>query len=175
MPTMVKNNQAGPTTFTDDSTGQKPVVWQGAGDRNRQDVRPIPDVFLESVAFQQALENGILSVVQSDAERAAAQAAHRRQFQEAQERQQNAGLNMIDESPNNDIVITSCLGPAGKSGNLCDEQVALTAEQRGTVPPLCNRHAYLKGKFVPTETGKVVDGKAEVTWSRPQLGQQLDS
>src|ERR1700752_3298388 len=165
MPTMVRNNQAGPTTFSDDSTGQKPVVWQGRGDRNRQDVRPVHDALLESVAFQQALENGIFSIVQTEQERREAQDAHRRQFQQAQERQQSAGLDVLDQAPNNDIIVTDCIGPKGKSGQLCGEQVTLTAEQRGVVPPLCTRHTCLQSRFVPTETGKVVDGKPEVTWS----------
>lgn len=174
MPTMVRNHQAGPTTFSDDATGQKPVVWQGAGDVNRQDVRPIPDAFLESVAFLQAVENGIFSIIDSERDRTAIQDAHRRQFQAAQERQQSAGTEYFDSKPNEDIIVTSCIGPAGKTGKLCGETVTLTAQQRGNTVPLCIKHSYLKVQFIPTETGKVVDGKPEVTWSRPTLGQPLD-
>lgn len=174
MPTMVRNNQPGPTTFSDESTGQKPVVWQGRGDPNRQDVRPVHDALLESVYFQQALENGVFSILDNDQERRAIQDAHRANFQAAQERRQHVGEEFIDAQPSQDIIVTECIGPKGHTGQLCGETVTLTAEQRGVVPPLCLRHIPLKPQFVATPTGKVVDGKPEVTWSRPKLGQALD-
>lgn len=174
MPTMVRNNQAGPTTFSDDSTGQKPVVWQGRGDNNRQDVRPIPDAFLESVAFQQALENGIFSVVESEQDRRAAQDAHRKQFQEQQRRQQQVS-EALDERPDNDMFVLDCIGPKGKSGSVCGAQITLKSSEIGKTPPLCTQHSYLKAQFVPVETGRVVNGKPEVSWTRPRMGQPMKS
>lgn len=174
MPTMVRNNQPGPTTFSDDSTGQKPVVWQGRGDRNHQDIRPVHDALFESVAFQTALQNGVFSIVQSEQERQQVQAAQRAVFLAAQERQQHAGEEFIDAKPSQDIIVTECVGPKGQTGQSCGETVTLTAEQHNSIPPLCTRHTYLEDQFVAAPTGQVVDGKAEVTWSRPKLGRPLD-
>jgi hypothetical protein len=174
MATMVRNHQAGPTTFSDDSTGQKPIVWQGSGDPNRQDVKPVPPAFLESVAFQEALECGIFSIVESDHDSAAIRAAHRAQFQAAQLRQQSVS-EALEERPDNDILVLDCIGPEGKSGKVCGVQVTVKSSDQGTVPPLCTKHSYLKSQFVPMETDRVVAGRPEVTWTRPRMGQPMKS
>jgi hypothetical protein len=175
MATMVRNRQPGPTTFSDDSTGQKPVVWQGRGDVNHQDVRPVPSAFLESVAFQQALETGIFEIVASDEEAARIREAHRAQFQSAQYKQQHLGDDVLDHQPDNDMLVKECIGPNGKSGKPCGEQVTVASRELNSAPPLCNKHRALRSQFVPVETGRVVAGRPEVMWTRPRLGQPVKS
>lgn len=171
--TMVRNNQAGPTTFTDDSTGQKPVVWQGAGDPRGQDVRAVPKEFMESVNFLDALEVGIFSIVQDEREAQRAQQAHRDQFRRAQEAQQNVSERLLDQLPNNDLVLKECIGPKGKTGQMCGEAVTVKAIDLHRTPPLCAKHKQLSTQFIPVETDRIVSGKPEVTWSRPRLGQSI--
>lgn len=168
--TMVRNHQPGPAVFADDSTGHKPVVWQGAGDMNNQDVRAVPEALLESVYFQDALEKGIFSIVESKQESTRIREAHRASWQAAEERRATAGQEALDASPDEDLVMLSCLGPAGRGTNkLCGQELTVKSAQRDKVPPLCNKHQYLKSQFIPTDTGRIVNGKSEVSWSRASV------
>lgn len=171
--TMVRNNQPGPTTFSDDSTKQKPVVWQGAGDPRGQDVKAVPPEFMESVHFLEALEVGIFSVVQTQAEVDRISAQHRQNFASAQHAQQNVSEKLLDQQPDNDLVLKECIGPKGRTGQMCGEAVTVKAADLHRMPPLCNKHKQLATKFIPTETDRFVNGKPEVVWRRPTMGQPL--
>lgn len=168
--TMVRNQQPGPTVFGDDSTGLKPVVWQGTGDPNGGDVKPVPDPLFESVQFQSALAYGIFSVVEDPAEQRRIQESKRQQFQEAEQQRQNISTAVLDTPEDNDILMKECIGPSGNSGKLCGETVQIRANKVNDAPPLCQKHGYLKSQFVPQETDRIVGGKPEVVWVRMTVG-----
>jgi hypothetical protein len=165
--TLVRNHRPGPTVFGDESVGAKPVVWQGAGDPGGLDVRSVPQPIIDAAAFQDALEVGIFSLVDSDAEAKSIRAQRRENVAAAIEAKDQASTDVIDQPKEDDWLVLSCLGPAGRgSTELCNASVTLKATEVETEVPLCPKHGYLKSQFVRTETGRLVGNNPERVWTR---------
>lgn len=68
MPTLlVKNNETGPTVFSDLGENVQ-IEWQGKGDAAGRDLQRVPDKLMENVDFRRTLDRGILEVVESTPE-----------------------------------------------------------------------------------------------------------
>lgn len=166
--TLVRNNQPGPTVFSDGDKQQ--VEWQGSGDPNGLDIQPVPDVLFDHVQFQRSLTRGIFTVVDGDVTADEVYEQHRTEWEERQERQTNAGKEALELTQNNDMIVLKCIGPKGHTGENCGEDVTVKDAQRNDAPPLCPKHLQLKGKFLPEESGRIINGKPEVVWRRVSLG-----
>lgn len=170
MPTnLVRNNQAGPSVFTDDRLKQQ-VEWQGSGDPNGLDIQPVPDDMLDSVHFQRAVVRGIFSIEEGTEKADEIFAMHRREWEDRQDRANDAGKEALDLVQDKDELVLSCIGPKGHTGELCGEQVLVKSAKRNEAPPLCAKHQNLKPKFLPEESGRIVNGKPEVVWRRATVG-----
>jgi hypothetical protein len=167
---MYRNTQPGPTVFTDDVT-KAHVEWKGADDPNSGDIQPVPDSFENNVQFHRAVRAGILERI--DPEDADAilrtETDHREEWEARVAERQNAGRDVIEREQDNDVVVLDCIGPKGKTGELCAEPVAVKSKARFDKPPLCAKHSPLAGQFIPEETGRMVGSHPEITWSRPQM------
>lgn len=168
-PTMIRNNEPGPTVFTDEAT-KAHVEWQGAGDPNGLDIQAVPPNFLDNVQFRKAMITGILEKVSEKDLIASAENSHREEWEARQDKARNASSAVIDRPQDEDIVVLSCIGPKGKTGDLCGEQVSIKSKARFEKPPLCPKHAALKNQYIPEETGAMNGSQPEIRWSRPLMG-----
>lgn len=168
--TLVRNTQPGPTVFTDDKVGH--VEWQGADDPNSLDIQPVPDEMLDNVQFQQAVVRGILVIEQDTEKSLEIFASHKAEWEVRRDRQANAANEQVERPQDNDTLILDCLGPKGKSGEICGEPVAVKSAKQFDEPALCPKHYSLKSQFVPQETGKHVNGQAEIVWTRTVVGKR---
>lgn len=165
---MVRNTSPGPTVF-DNGRGDK-VEWQGAGDSMGGDIQPVPGVFLNDVQFQRMKTRGIFEIVEDESIIDATTAAHRAEWRNRQDRQRSAGIEQLDETPNNDTIVKTCIGPSGKAADqLCGADVPVRVADTANKPPLCPMHTGLSSQFVPRTTERVVEGKPEVVWMRARL------
>lgn len=170
-PIMIRNTMPGPTVFTDDLTHTK-VEWWGYGDPNSRDIQPVPPALLDNVQFRRAMTAGILEQIAEDDAELTSQIEldHRQEWEARQQKAQSASAATIERPQDEDVLVLSCLGPKGKTGELCAEPVAVKSKVRNEKPPLCPKHAPLAGQFISQETGRMVGGQAEVQWSRSIMG-----
>lgn len=166
---MVRNTMGGPTVFTHPATNQQ-VEWQGAGDPHGGDVQPIPLALFSDVQFQRSVQRGIFVRVADDYDSVIE--AHRKEWEEAEHRRQNASLDSLEALSQNDIHTYTCVAPKGRanSGITCDVPVPMTPREHSEKPPLCIEHKSDAAKFVSQETDEIEAGKPKVKWTRVQLG-----
>lgn len=167
---LVRNNEAGPTVFEWEG-GKGKVEWAGAGDPMGGDLQPVPAEYLGQVNFRQALVKGIFTI--EDAPEAILQATelHRQEWQIRQARAQDAAQASLDQAPQNDMLMLSCIGPSGKgTGQLCGYQVPVRARAKNDAPPLCGAHKSLTSQFIAEEGEQLIEGKPEIRWIRAGLG-----
>lgn len=166
---LVRNTMGGPTVFTQASTNQQ-VEWQGAGDTNGADVQPIPAALFNDVQFQRAVQRGIFERVDGDYD--AVIEAHRKEWEEAEDRRKNASMDSLEALSQNDIHTYTCVSPKGRanSGVACGVPVPMTPKEHSEKPPLCIEHKSDAAKFVSEETDEIEAGKPKVKWSRVHLG-----
>lgn len=163
-PTMVRNTAAGPTVFSDNN---QRVEWAGANDPAGGDLRPVPESFLDSVQFQEMSARGILVVESADEAIQTALAAHRSEWDQRIERQRQSSIDALDEAPQNDSVVKTCLGPSGKGVDvLCGVDVPIKASKLAEIPPLCNAHSGMSNQFIASEGERIVQGKPEIVWMK---------
>lgn len=168
--TLVRNTQPGPTVFTDIKVGH--VEWQGANDPNSLDIQPVPDEMLDNVQFQQAVVRGILVIEQDSDKSREIFESHKQEWEVRRDRQANAANEQLERPQDNDTVVLDCIGPKGKTGELCGEPVAVKSVKRFEEPALCPKHYSLKNQFVSEETERMVGGQREVVWTRAVLGKR---
>lgn len=166
-PMMVRNTRPGPTVHT---FGDQQVTWNGAGDPDGLDIQPVTADLANSVTFRQSMARGIFVEVDDEAEIEAAISQHRDEWANRDERQSNAGQEAIEQVQDNDYLMLTCLGPAGKSGNLCGADVSVKSSKVAEAPPLCKAHKPLASQFLSEETGVIKNGKPEIKWTRSRLG-----
>lgn len=164
---MVRNTRPGPTVHT---FGDQQVTWQGAGDPDGLDVQPVTAELFQQVQFRQSLARGIFVEVDDQSEIDDAIAHHRDEWQQRDERQRDAGREALEFTQDNDILMLTCLGPAGQSGNLCGEPLSIKSSKASETPPLCKSHKSLAGQFVAEEGTTIKNGKPEVKWIRIRQG-----
>jgi hypothetical protein len=164
---MVRNTASGPTVFSD--RGEE-VTWAGANDPMGGDLQPVPASFLDSVQFHRMTARGIFVVEEAEAAVATALEQHRRDWTQRLENQRAASTQVIDQVPQNDSVVKTCLGPSGKAPNqLCGADVPIKAKKLAETPPLCSMHSGLAMNFIATESERIIDGKPEVVWRKVSM------
>jgi hypothetical protein len=135
------------------------------------DLRPVPSSYLEDVQFLSCLQRGIFSIEEAPEAVREALELHKQEWQSRQERQKAASQASLDQAPQNDMLMLSCIGPSGKgTGQLCGVQVPVKQRARNEAPPLCGAHKGLASQFIAEESEQIVEGKPEVRWIRAGLG-----
>jgi hypothetical protein len=150
---MCENQMPGPTVIAADAKRNYEIVFGGRGDPDGNDVQPIPEALLRTIAFQRAISRGVLKVIEG-ADHPVVQQALARQnnsFAKRMAAQDMAAREVIDAPAQNDITVVNCIGPGTREGAVCGDQVPLRAGD--TRPPLCDRHRGLSDRCVKRGDG----------------------
>ena len=171
MPFAVRNLEAGKSVFSDPIRNIS-LEWSGAGDVDGGDIQQVPDELAENVNFIRAMQKGIFEV--EEAPEAIKTALEKQSASWRKQKAESAKVSAeaIDPEANNDLVPVPCVGPGPRAGINCGEAVLLREKTKDDKPPLCDRHKSLAGEYVMTEGDKIVNGKAEVKWSRMGMAQR---
>lgn len=151
---MCQNQMSGPTVIAADAKRNYEVVFGGKDDPDGNDVQPIPDTLLRTIAFQRAISKGVLKVIEG-AEHPVVQQALSRQtdaFAKRMKAQQLADREVLDAPAAADILVVNCIGPGSRKGAVCGEQVPQRHGESGK-PPLCDRHVMLSDRCVKRGDG----------------------
>lgn len=151
---MCQNQMSGPTVIAGDAKRNYEVVFQGKGHPDGEDVQPIPDALMRTIAFQRALSRGVLRVVEGQDHPIVVQALARQtdSFARRMQAQDMAAREVIDAPADNEITVVNCIGPGSRPGAVCGEQVPVRQGDSGK-PPLCDRHQGLKDNCVKRGDG----------------------
>lgn len=166
---MARNRMEGPTIMSSDPRGTYEVLWQGKGDPNGGDVQIVPETIVNTPAFQRALNNGVLLLIEegTDVEAREALAKQAAAFAKRSTIERDEILDNLDHQPDNDMLSVPCIGPNNRGGK-CDADVVVRQATQHDAPPLCTQHKYLAGEFVKHDEN-VYDGpekKRQVSWTR---------
>lgn len=170
-PVMVRNTEPGPTVFALDADNH--VEWAGQGDPMGGDLQPVPPNYLDHPQFQRAVTRGIFVVEDAPEEVRDALDRHKRDWDQRQQQRRDASTAALDQAPQNDVLMLSCIAPSGKGpGQLCAQDVPVPQRSRNETPPLCPMHKSLASQFIAEEGEKIVEGKPEVKWVTTRLGER---
>ena len=151
---MCANQMSGPTVIAADAKRNYEVVFGGKDDPDGNDVQPIPEALLRTIAFQRAISRGVLKVVEGADHPVVLQALARQSdsFARRMKEQQLADREVLDAPAAADIIVVNCIGPGSREGAVCGEQVPLRNGDAGK-PPLCDRHQGLSDHCVKRGDG----------------------
>lgn len=151
---MCQNQMEGPTVIAADAKRNYEVNFGRKGDPDGEDVQPIPEALLHTIAFQRAISRGILRVIEGEDHPVVQQALSRQSdaFAKRMKAQQVADREVLDAPAAADIVVLNCIGPGTRQGAVCGEQVPQRSGDTGK-PPLCDRHASLKDRCLKRGDG----------------------
>lgn len=151
---MCANQMLGPTVIAADAKRNYEVVFQGKGHPDGEDVQPIPEALLNTIAFRRAISRGVLKVVEGEDHPVVQQALARQSdaFARRMQQQQMADREVLDSPADADIIVVNCIGPGTREGAVCGEQVPQRHGEAGK-PPLCDRHQGLKDRCVKRGDG----------------------
>jgi hypothetical protein len=169
-PIMVRNTTKGPVVFSNSPSDY--VEWQGAGDGMGGDVQPISPTWVDNPQFRRMMTRGIFEVEQADDEIQAVLDKHKADWDRRALERESATKDAIDQAPNNDMLVRSCLGPGSKPGENCGTDVSVKVQDQDKKPPLCTSHEHMAGQFVPQATERIVGGKQEVVWKSIAMGRR---
>jgi len=159
MPLLVQNEITNRTVFSKSIQGSmQTFVWEAKDDPRGGDLIRVPDFFKDDVDFLNALDQGTLTLVESDdpdiKARIEAQANVIAQRRAAAEQRLAA---TIESRQGRDILGAQCLGPAISGRGQCEQIVLQPASAKEDEPPLCERHKVLHNEFALMETGSKGD------------------
>jgi len=158
----VQNQLNSITVFTRKNGGDVEVLeFQPKDDPNGEDIYQVSSEYLRLPRFLDALKKGILKIVDADDPAVVEAADKQRAAWDAQQTAKNESDQFIDSQQVKAFSGKQCLA---QEGRLRCSEFALFASNNSERPPLCQKHAYLAGQFVPEETGKFTNGKPEVEW-----------
>lgn len=169
---LARNTQPGPTVFSLGVNNDAVIEWKGAGDPMGEDVQPVPPTFLDNIMFKRAVTRGIIVIEEAPEEVERVFAQHKAEWDQRQAKQAAAAQATIDQAPQNDVLMLGCVAP-NANGTTCGTQVPVRSVMRNEAPPLCGLHRDLAPKFISEVTDKIVDGKPEVNWVLPRLGEPI--
>lgn len=151
---MCANQMSGRTVIAADAKRNYEVIFEGKNDPDGNDVQPIPDALMRTIAFQRAISRGILNVVEGADHPVVRQALARQSdsFAKRMAAQDMAAREVIDAPAANDIMVVNCIGPGSRDGAVCGEQVPVRQGDTGK-PPLCDRHQGLKDRCLKRGDG----------------------
>lgn len=158
-PLKVQNNEPNKTVFTKQVNGDPLKIIFGAKGQHDA-VQRVPLALAEDIDFLNALEQGVLTVVDGPADVVDYLRNEReaiREERQAEERQK--ATSVLDRSEQDRAIVgVACVGPApaGRSGE-CNRPVLQKAAQAGQAPPLCPEHEHMADQFHLVETGSKGD------------------
>jgi hypothetical protein len=152
---MCSNQMAGPTIIAGDAHRNYETIFAGKGDPDGNDVQPIPEALLRTIAFQKALRQGILLVVEGEDHPVVQQAMQRQtdSFRKRMASQDQAARESIDAPSEDDILVVTCIGPGTSDGSACGDQVPVKSRDAASRPPLCDRHRQLSDRCLKRGDG----------------------
>lgn len=151
---MCQNQMSGPTVIAADAKRNYEVTFGGKGHPDGEDVQPIPEALLRTIAFQRAISKGILRVIEG-ADHPVVQQALARQsdsFARRVQAQQMADREVLEQASAADILVVNCIGPGSRPGAVCGDQVPVKSGDTGD-PPLCDRHKGLTDRCLKRGDG----------------------
>ena len=152
---MCQNQMPGPTVIAADAKRNYETVFAGKDDPDGNDVQPIPESLLRTIAFQRALRQGVLLVVEGTDHPVVVQAMSRQTdaFRNRMQAQETAARESIDQPSENDILVVICIGPGTREGTPCGDQVPVKSKDAASRPPLCGKHTQLSDRCVKRGDG----------------------
>lgn len=173
-PVMVRNTHPGPAVFSYGKDAENFIEWAGAGDGAGGDVQAVPAALLNHPQFRKSIVAGVYVIEDDPGLATATEAAHRAEYEQRMQQQQNASAAVIDIQPDNDFIILKCIAPAQPSSyKLCDVDVSVRARDRFENPPLCPEHKNLAKNFVPKGTGRIVGNQSEMVWEKVKVADRV--
>jgi len=136
--------------ISSDLKGTYEVTFSGKGDPAGGDVQMIPPEIVATVQFSNAIQKGILSVVEG-AENEVVKKALAKQsdaFWARARQDRDEALATLDQPAENDMIAVACIGPGSRPDTKCEELVPVRAREASSVPPLCTRHEGLSEQCV---------------------------
>lgn len=177
-----RNAVNGVTIMSSDPRSTQFVQWEAAGDPNGGDIQPVPKELLETPAFVRAIRNGVLTMVDPDANLALDDPESSlnelldKQRVAWQARQEAANEDIratIETTENKDMVTLPCVGPSGRGPGTCGDDVTVRETTKHDAPPLCHRHKGLASEYVPTAVGRDPKGNKLVEWTRAGMSERV--
>jgi hypothetical protein len=165
MPLLVRNMAVGPTVFSDPSTNVA-IEWERAGHPDGEDLQQVPDALSDNVSFLKCVQRGILQIEDGPEALKEAIAKQTAAYERKSQQSAQATADAIDPEADNDLVSVPCVGPNERGTGECGAPVPVREKSKNDHPPLCPKHSQFISQFVPEETDKLVDGKAQVKWVR---------
>jgi hypothetical protein len=152
---MCQNQMSGPTVIAADAKRNYETLFAGQGDPDGNDVQPIPEALLRTIQFQNALRKGILKVIEGENHPVVQQAMARQtdSFRKRNQAQETAAREVLDKPSEDDILVSLCIGPGSREGNVCGDQVPAKAKDAAARPPLCDKHRQLSDRCVKRGDG----------------------
>lgn len=160
----VRNTLPNIAVFTRVNQGNLEISEFGPkGDPEGNDVMQLSASYLRDASFSKQLQKGIFEII--DADNPAVVAAFEAQraawaTQQAQKEQTDA-ISAAHRPKN--VSGTDCIAVDGSAP--CSEKAVYATNYRER-PPLCQRHQFLQPQYVGEETGRFVNGRPEMQWSR---------
>lgn len=171
---MVRNTHPGPAVFSYGKDAENFVEWAGAGDRNGGDVQAVPAALLNHPQFRKSMVAGVYVVESGEDLAEQVEAAHRAEYQDRVQQQRDASVATIDQEPDNDFVVLSCIGFANKNSyKACGADVSVRSKDRFEKAPLCPEHKSQEKDFVPSGTGRLVGNQSEVVWKKVTVADRV--
>lgn len=162
----VQNQLPGIVVFTDDA--QKIVVtWEAKGNAAGKDIVECPATFLRNPKFRETVLRKILTIEDAPEVLQAALAAQTAAWDQRQQASQDAEQTLTKMA---DAVVAhgvACIAPKGKE--LCGSYGLVMGKNATEHPPLCTEHQSLASQYIAVDSGRIVDGKPEIVWTRAKL------
>lgn len=173
MPLLVRNNQPGPTCFSDKMSGLE-LLWEGSGDPGGGDIQQVPDVLAENINFMRVVNRGVLIVEDGNPEVIAKLQLQSQSWADRQAAATEAAQATILERKEDDIIILPCVGPATRGKGTCAKDVPVREKHKDDAPALCSMHSSLVNEFVRSDADfDNTTGKSVIKWSRATTGEPL--
>lgn len=155
---MVRNLKPGPSVFRD-APSDTSIRWEGSGDPQGGDYVYVDTETIRKAQFQANIRKGVLQVLTQEE----AEMVTTGQPLPSDPLVQQAS-DAIYRPQVNDIVATACIGPGGRAGASCSNQVTVRRSEMADKPLLCEAHKPLESQYVPGEDVDPATGLAVRTW-----------
>jgi hypothetical protein len=138
-----------------------------SGDPEGNDVMELPSLYLKNAQFRKQLQRGIFEIIDADDPAVLEAMDAQKAAWEATQNAKHENDAIIDRQQVKAFSGIQCIAQEGRLQ--CAEFAISAKANNNEKPPLCTRHAHLASQYVSEETGKFIDNKPEVHWTRIQL------
>lgn len=142
------------------------TTWEAVGDPQGEDIQEIPASFLANSKFSAAILKGVLEIIDADDPAILDAIEAQRNSWQAKQQLRSDSDRMIESQQVKAYSGKQCIAQEGRG--TCSE-FSISSGNNNERPPLCSKHAHLGHEYLPEETGKFVEGKPEVRWTKPSL------